>query len=72
MEPVTALLTAGCRRHQATAQAARATLLGTSVRRASSTNSREVDGGPKMDKPSRPDQAVGEVAVAFWPAWVAP
>ena len=41
------------------------------VRRTSSTNSREVDGGLKMDKPSRPDQAVGKVAVAFWPAWVA-
>jgi hypothetical protein len=24
-----------------------------------------------MDKPSRPDQAVGKVAVAFWPAWAA-
>ena len=41
------------------------------VRRTSSTNSREVDGGLKMDKPSRPDQAVGKVAVAFWPAWAA-
>jgi hypothetical protein len=71
LEPATTWLTAGCRRHQAIAQAASAILSGTSVRWTSSTNSREVDGGLKMDKPSRPDQAVGKVAVAFWPAWVA-
>ena len=55
----------------AIAQAASATLSGTSVRRTSSTNSREVDGGLKMDKPSRPDQAVGKVVPGSSPAWAA-